>query len=152
MIGIGAAVLLTLGLWHAGAGEQPRSGAKADSAALLKRGEYLVTDVAHCGHCHTPQDARGQPDAAHQLQGATLPIQPKKKTDQWADKSPDITRSGLAGMWSEAEMVKFLMTGVDPEGNKPRPPMPIFRLHQEDAQAVTAYLRSQPGKKGPSAR
>src|SRR5690348_17362195 len=101
-------------------------------------GEYLVNEVAHCSHCHSPRGDKGQPDRARLLQGATLPIRPKEPTTDWADKSPDITKSGLAGMWSEADMVKFLTTGKNPEGEGPKPPMPVFRLHEEDARAVTA--------------
>jgi hypothetical protein len=52
-------------------------------------------------------------------------------------------------MWGEDDMVKFLTTGKNPEGEGPTPPMPVFRLHPDDARAVTAYLRSLPGKKGP---
>jgi len=103
--------------------------------------------VAHCGHCHTPQDDKGQPDRARLLQGATLWIRPKKKVEHWADKSPDITRSGLAGAWEESDMIKFLTTGKTSEGEHPTPPMPVFRLREQDARAVTLYLRSLPGKK-----
>jgi mono/diheme cytochrome c family protein len=150
-IGLGAVILMAAGTWLAPAGGQPppRAGAKGDDAALIKRGEYLVNEVAHCSHCHSHPGDKGQPDRARLLQGATLPIRPKQPTDHWADKSPDITRSGLAGMWSEADMVKFLTTGKNPEGEGPTPPMPVFRLHDEDARAVTLYLRSLPGKKTP---
>ncbi|MBI5424207.1 MAG: c-type cytochrome [Opitutae bacterium] len=34
------------------------------------------------------------------------------------------------------------MTGVKPDGSMPRPPMPQFRLSEEDARAVVAYLRA----------
>ena len=44
-------------------------------------------------------------------------------------------------------MVKFLTTGIDPGGNKARPPMPAFRLNGDDARAVAVYLRSLPGAK-----
>ena len=115
---------------------------------MLKQGAYLVNEVAHCSHCHTLQDAKGQPDRARLLQGATLPIKPKEQTENWADKSPDLTRSGLAGMWSEADMVKFLMTGTDPDGKKARPPMPAFRLNAGDARAVALYLKSLPAPNG----
>lgn len=147
-ISVGAAVLLAAGGWLAHAGGQPGTGAKRGDGDPIKRGEYLVNEVAHCTHCHSPRGDKGQPDKARLLQGATLPIRPKEPTNDWTDKSPDITKSGLAGMWSEADMVKFLMTGKDPEGEGPKPPMPVFRLHEEDARAVTAYLRSLPGKKG----
>src|SRR5437764_523247 len=31
-----------------------------DQAALIKRGDYLVNQVARCGDCHTPRNARGK--------------------------------------------------------------------------------------------
>src|SRR5690348_17854198 len=50
-------------------------------------GEYLVNEVAHCSHCHSPRGDKGQPDRARLLQGATLPIRPKEPTNDWTDKS-----------------------------------------------------------------
>ena len=147
-IGLAAFALLAAAIWQVSA--QDRPAAKGNDAMLIKHGEYLVTEVAHCGHCHTPQDAKGQPDQTRLLQGATLPFLPKEKTTNWAGKSPDITRSGLAGEWSEADMIKFLTTGLNPEDMKSMAPMPVFRLHKEDARAVALYLKSLPGKKGTS--
>jgi hypothetical protein len=141
-IEIGAAALLAAGAWHG------RAGGESGDADLVRRGEYLVNEVAHCTHCHTPHGGNGGHDRARLLQGATLPIRPKEPTKNWADRAPDITRSGLAGKWSEDEMVKFLTTGEDTDGEKPAPPMPVFRLHKDDARAVTLYLRSLPGKGG----
>jgi len=134
-----------------GAGYQEPGANKPGSpeaADLIRHGEYLVNEVAHCSHCHTPQDPNGQLDRSRLLQGATLPIVPKKKTENWADRSPDITSSGLAGKLSEEQLIKFLRTGVDPKGNTPRDPMPKFHLNGTDARAVTLYLRSLPGSKG----
>ncbi len=133
---LGVAAALAAGVCFARAADPPGAGRKGDDA-LLKHGEYLVTQVAGCTHCHTPH-----------LQGATLPIRPKEPTRNWADKAPDITRGGLAGKWSEADMVKFLTTGNNPDGADPVPPMPAFHLHEDDARAVAAYLRSLPGSKG----
>jgi mono/diheme cytochrome c family protein len=138
-------LLVAAVVWSAGAGEKPAPA--GDDTAVLKQGQYLAQDVAHCVHCHTPHDAKGEPDKVLLLQGADMEIRPKEKTEHWADESPDITRNGLAGKWSEAEMVKFLMTGVNPKGDKPTPPMPVFHFHEDDARAVTMYLRSVPGKK-----
>jgi len=147
--GIGVVVLVLAGMLSARAEEKSR--ARSGSAAntdLVKQGEYLVNEVAHCSHCHTPQDEKGRPDRSRLLQGATLPIRPKKDTENWAGKSPDITRSGVTGEWSKADMIKFLTTGKNPEGEGPTPPMPVFRLHKEDARAVSHYLKSLPGKGG----
>src|SRR5207244_9375309 len=116
-IALSCVSVLVLGLCYAGGDERlaPQAGEKGIEAAAIRHGEYLVTEVAHCGHCHTPQNDKGLPITSRQLQGATLQIMPKKKTAEWADQSPDITRSGLAGKWSEQDMVKFLMTGVNPD-------------------------------------
>jgi mono/diheme cytochrome c family protein len=140
--GAGVVAVLTAGVWVVHAAE-PKKGTD-DSP--VKRGEYLANEVAHCTHCHSPRDGKGQPDRGRLLQGATLPIRPKEPTKNWAEKSPDITRGGLAGRWSEADMVKFLTTGKNPDGEGPVSPMPVFHLHDDDAQAVALYLRSLPGK------
>jgi mono/diheme cytochrome c family protein len=146
---IGTAVLTAVGAWQAQAvpGSGAKKGGGPDTADLLKHGNYLVKGAILCSDCHTPQDDQGKPDLARLLQGATLPIRPKKETKTWADESPDITGSGLAGQWSEKEMVKFLTTGIDPDGKKARPPMPAFRLNARDARAVALYLKSLPGSK-----
>ncbi len=151
-IGIGTVLLLAAAGWLARAGGQPAPGKKAPGgdAALAQKGEYLVNRVGMCGDCHTPHDDQGQPDRARQFQGASLRIRPKAETKKWADEAPDITRSGMAGDWSEADLAKFLMTGKDPDGGEARPPMPAYRLNDADARAVAAYLRSLPGKKGPA--
>ena len=145
-IGVGA-VLLAAAVWLARAEGPPaaRADAKGDDDPV-KRGEYLALEVAHCGHCHTPPDAGGRPDRAKLLQGATLPIKPKDPKAEWADRSPDITKGGLAGQWGEAGMVRFLTTGKNPGGEGPTPPMPAFHLKPEDARAVARYLLTLPGK------
>jgi len=147
---IGIAILVAAGLWQVRANQVSEAKDRGTPAAsdLISHGEYLVSQVAQCGDCHTPRDTHGDPDQSRRLQGATLGIVPKQKTKDWADKSPDITGAGLAGMWSEREMIKFFTTGVNPDGEKATPPMPAFRLHESDARAVTLYLKSLPGKKG----
>jgi mono/diheme cytochrome c family protein len=128
------------------ADEKPKADAK-DDAALVKRGEYLVNQVALCGNCHTPRNAKGELDMARHLQGAEIGVTPKKKPKEWEDKAPDITMSGIAGDWGADKLVKFLTTGLNAEGEKADPPMPTYKLAPEDARAVTAYLRSLAGEK-----
>ncbi len=146
-LAFGITALAVVCLWQAGTGQE--SGAKKarrpDAGDLLKHGDYLVNRALLCADCHTPQDDQGQPDRTRMLRGTTLPIQPKKEMKKWADKSPDITGSGLAGQWSEEQMVHFLETGADPDGMKARPPMPAFRLSARDARAVAVYLKSLGG-------
>jgi hypothetical protein len=102
----GVVVLLVAGIWFAHAGQKPRVAkeVRGGDSALVKHGEYLVTAVVLCGDCHTPQGKNGKPDRTRLLQGARLTIKPKNPTKDWVDPAPDITRSGLAGMWSEADM------------------------------------------------
>lgn len=148
LLAVGVAVLVAAGLWHVRADQEFGTKPKPDAARLKEHGKYLVTAAILCVDCHTPHDDGGKPDKARALQGATLPIRPKKETKDWADKAPDITTSGLAGKWREDELVRFLTTGVDPDGMKARPPMPAFRLNRDDARAVAHYLQSLPGKRG----
>src|SRR5690242_3684241 len=89
---------------------------KPDAAALIKRGDYLVNQVARCGDCHTPRNAKGEPDLARNLQGAKIWFAPKVKPKEWEDEAPDITAGGVAGKWKEAELIKLLTTGRNPEG------------------------------------
>ena len=73
---------------------------------------------------------------------------PKVKQGEWEGHAPDITAAGKAGKWDEARMVKYLSGG----GKEAEPPMPAYHLSTEDAQAVTAYLRSLPGNGKAGAR
>lgn len=147
-IGLGGVAALIVAIWYSHAEEQ-RATATRDDAALTKHGEYLVNNVAHCGHCHTPPNDKGEPDTARFLQGGKLTIKPKDEKTSWAGEAPDITMNGLASRWTAEGMTKFLMTGEPPEGHKPVAPMPVYRLNNDDARAVTLYLRSLTGKKAP---
>jgi mono/diheme cytochrome c family protein len=110
--------------------------------AQIQRGAYLVNEVARCGDCHTPRNDKGQLDMAHHLEGAPLWFTAKTKFKKWENKVSDITASGFATKWSEEKLVKFLSSGEQVDM-----PMPAYKLTVEDAKAVTAYLRSLPGKK-----
>jgi mono/diheme cytochrome c family protein len=120
---VAVAVLVVVSAWQAPAKDRPvvRKEAPAGATDLVRHGEYLVNNVAHCVGCHTPRDATGKLDRSQLLQGAMVPVVPKQKTTNWAAMAPDITSSGLAGKLSEADIVKFLMTGVDPAGSHARP-------------------------------
>jgi mono/diheme cytochrome c family protein len=146
---IGIAIVVTVVIWQVQAAQEPTAKQKSgrDDASLRKHGDYLVNAAIVCGDCHTSQDDQGKPDRTRLLRGTILPIQPKKEIKNWAEESPDITGSGLAGMWSEEEMVKFLTTGIDPDGKKAKAPMPAFRLSASDARAVFLYLKTLPGPK-----
>jgi mono/diheme cytochrome c family protein len=139
-------VVLILTLLIGGAGSwrlHSMEAAQVDPGAQIKRGEYLVNEVARCIDCHTPRTVTGELDMTKLLQGAPTWFTPKiKPKGKWEDRAQDLTMSGLAGKWGEARLVKFLSTG-----QKADAPMPAYKLTVEDAKAVTAYLRSLPGKK-----
>jgi len=110
-----------------------------NQARLIAHGKYLVTRVAICGDCHSPHNQQGQEIPGRELQGTVLDFQPMHPVPGWFAASPPI--AGLEG-WTQAEAVKFLMTGVDRSSKHAGPPMPQYRFSRHDAEAVAAYLKS----------
>ena len=114
--------------------------AQSDKVA---RGKYLVEEVAKCGDCHTPKTSEGALDREKWLKGTTLDFQPMQPVKGWHKTSPDLTPgSRLWQRWAEAGLVKFLSTGLGPSGKSADPPMPMYKMTQEDAEAVVGYLKS----------
>ena len=114
--------------------------AQSDKVA---RGEYLVREVAKCGECHTPKTSEGVLDKEKWLKGTVLDFQPMQQVKGWHKTSPDLTSgSRLWQHWAEAGLVKFLTTGLGPSGKPADPPMPMYKITQEDAEAIVGYLKS----------
>ncbi len=126
---ITAAMILPLTVW-----------AKAPPATLIRHGRYLVRDVGICADCHTPRGAHGQYIRGEWLRGARLDLAPTHPMAGWQMHSSNLVR--LARRWTQAQWIRFLRTGIAPDGKHARPPMPQLRLSYRDALAVTAYLRS----------
>ncbi len=114
--------------------------APLDGDALLARGDYLVNNVVLCGDCHTPMTAQG-PDLSRRLQGGPNLTTPTVEIP-WATEVPSI--AGIPAHYTEEQFVAFLQTGARPDGSYPRPPMPPYRLNEDDARAVAAYIRTLP--------
>jgi mono/diheme cytochrome c family protein len=114
-------------------------------ARKIARGKYIVENVGMCADCHSPRNERGEFVQARWLQGSHLDFAPTVPMPAWASASKPI--AGLPSL-SEAEAVKFLQTGVLPNGQSPRPPMPPYRMSHDDAEAVAAYLKSLGTKQG----
>jgi mono/diheme cytochrome c family protein len=108
-------------------------------AAQIARGEYLVKQIGKCGDCHTPFNDHGEYVMDKWLQGKKLEFGPLTPMPVWADTSPNI--AGLPG-WDSAKAVQFFETGLAPNGQPARPPMPAYNMTREDAEAVVAYLKS----------
>lgn len=106
---------------------------------VLDRGAYLGEVVGHCGECHTERDALGRPKRARALQGAPGPPY----------AAPDLTPTAL-GSWSDADLLAFLETGIEPDGDVTGRGMRhvirdgTARLTEDDRRALVAWLRSVP--------
>lgn len=116
------------------------TGNATSDQSSIERGMYIVHHVAMCVYCHTPKDADGRLDDRQLLAGAPIPVESPFRRVKWSFQAPKI--AGLPGGWTEGDLVRFLQTGVTPTGRTPQPPMPPFRMNEEDARAVAAYLKS----------
>ena len=109
------------------------------SKQQIAHGEYLVKGIAGCGDCHTPMNEKGELIQEKWLQGTKLFFAPTVPIPNWADTSVNI--AGLPG-WDHQKAVQLLMTGLAPNGQPARPPMPQYHMNRADAEAVVAYLES----------
>ena len=116
----------------------PQTASAPTEAELVARGDYLVNGVVLCGDCHTPRLETGAPDETRKLQGGMLPPAPPP----FASVAPPL--AGIPANFTQEQFTSFLQTGVRPDGSQPRPPMPPYRLNEDDARAVTAYIATLP--------
>ena len=91
-----------------------------------------------CGDCHTPRGEGGALDETRKLQGNDIGAGPPG----FANIAPPL--AGAPAGYSEEQFIAFLQTGVRPDGSQPRPPMPPYRLNEDDARAVAAYIATLP--------
>ncbi len=131
-----AAALLAITIVGHSAAAQGKSGSKQRQIA---HGEYLVKAIGQCGDCHSPMNAKGEFIPGQWLQGKKLEFAPTVAMQVWADTSPNI--AGLPG-WDHEKAIEFFMTGLAPNGQPARPPMPMYKMNRADAEAVVAYLES----------
>lgn len=134
------ALILLSGTLALAQGQKAQPQSKPTSVGTVARGKYIVESVAVCAQCHTPRDYDGNPDRSHWLQGSSVPFNPVRPDPNWPLTAPRI--GGFPLPASDGDMVKLLTTGIWTNGEHLRPPMPQFRLSQEDAEAVVAYLKS----------
>jgi mono/diheme cytochrome c family protein len=116
----------------------------ADETAVA-RGQYLVA-IAGCGDCHTPGHFLGKPDEGRLLGGSDVGFEiPGLGAFFGPNLTPD-AKTGL-GVWTEADIVAAITTGVRPDGRELAPAMPwrgYAALTPGDASAIAAYLKSLP--------
>jgi mono/diheme cytochrome c family protein len=108
---------------------------------LIERGRYLAHDVAMCVICHSPKNDRGQVVRGSEFRGDAIPVDsPFPRSLDWADFAPAL---GPLVNGAETDVYRLLTTGIWPRTGKPaQGPMPPFRLADEDARAVIAYLKT----------
>ena len=136
MIVTGAAGLLAMTIVNNSSAAPGKSSSKQQQIA---HGEYLVKAIGQCGDCHTPMNEKGEFIEGKWLQGKKLEFASIVPMPVWADTSPNI--AGLPG-WDHEKAVQFFMTGLAPNGQPARAPMPQYKMNRADAEAVVAYLQS----------
>jgi mono/diheme cytochrome c family protein len=139
-IKIGSALLvLTFASLAADTNNSVQPQSPSYTPAQIQRGQYLVEHVAMCADCHTPKTDAGAYDRSQWLLGDMVDIKPVEKRP-FALVAPMI--AGLPNFPTDAQALKFFITGTNEVGKLALAPMPQFRFNQEDATAVVAYLRS----------
>ncbi|MEM9277417.1 MAG: cytochrome c [Pseudomonadota bacterium] len=115
-----------------------------DDDPVLKRGQYLVEVLGHCGECHTPRGMGGYGglDKSNWLAGGPAP--------EGDGKIPNITphESGI-GSWSEDDIVYYLESGFTPDfdsvgGSMVSVQQNMAKLPKSDLEAIAQYLKAVP--------
>jgi mono/diheme cytochrome c family protein len=116
----------------------------ASGETLVERGAYLVNSVMVCHNCHTPRGPQGL-DLSRALSGGSQVFDEPAFKVSGSNITPD-KDTGI-GNWTDAELKRFLVSGVRPNGTKVAPIMPTefyTVLTARDLDALAAYLRSVP--------
>jgi hypothetical protein len=141
---LGAALILVLA--HAAGPHAQAARATAGTGARstsgnIEHGRYIVEHVAHCGECHSGRDGRGTIIETERFMGGLIPFAPPWPND-WAMRAP--RNKGLPG-YDDALARRLLTQGsIGRNGAQLRPPMPRFRMTDNDAADVIAFMRSLP--------
>lgn len=131
------AMLLSAAGWSSSSTPVAATAQPAASSANVEHGKYLVTHVAMCVECHSPRDESGTIIPGREFTGAPIPVAP---LPDWATRAP--RNRGLLG-YDDRQAMRLLMEGaIARDGSQLKPPMPRFRMSNEDAMDVIAYLRS----------
>ena len=111
----------------------------AASADDIARGKYIVENVAKCTECHSPRVQNEELAKGLSLSGAKLEFKPITPNASWAESAPNIR--GIKGYNEKAAMTLF-STGIAKNYGELAPPMPSYKMTEDDADAVYKYLRS----------
>ncbi len=106
---------------------------------LVERGRTFVFNTGMCIDCHSPRDEKGQFIEDKHLMGSVLSFAPHRPDALGAGR-PDDRRPGRFHHGTGGQIPDDRRNA--PAAWRPRPPMPAYRLDEEDAKAVVAYLKS----------
>jgi mono/diheme cytochrome c family protein len=122
--------------------EEARDAPAPQAGATAEYGEYLARHVALCADCHTPRSGiRAEPQLDRLFAGTADP--PDGFPANPANLTPD-SATGI-GLWSEADFLAAIRTGVNPAGAELHPFMPwrqFRRMNDDDLRAIYRYLRT----------
>jgi len=135
-----------LGLWQlAFLDPEPVVDLPVEATALVRRGQYLVEGLGHCGECHTPRrlGGLGGLDTSRWLGGGPAP--------EGRGRIPNITPAGAIADWSEDDIATYLETGFTPDfdsagGSMAEVVQNIAKLPAADRDAIAAYLKAVPAR------
>lgn len=136
-----------LGLWKMLYLDDAPIVALANPDTQLKRGQYLVEAMGHCGECHTPRGTFGGLDKSQWLAGAV-----SAEVDGQGKRGivPNITsgEGGISG-WSAGDIAYGLESGFTPDFDSMGGAMTdvianTSRLTASDREAIAAYLKAIP--------
>lgn len=116
----------------------------------LKRGQYLVEAMGHCGECHTPRGTFGGLDKSQWLAGAV-----SAEVDSQGKRGivPNITGGeGGISSWSAGDIAYGLESGFTPDFDSMGGAMTdvianTSKLEPSDREAIAAYLKAIPAHK-----
>src|SRR5262249_17601188 len=125
-----AVYLLSDGKLNARSSTAAQSVNVPSDTASIQRGQHLAGAIAVCTQCHAPN-----------LGG---PVIEDDRSARVA--APNLTRGGVGGALSDADMARAIRGGVDPSGRLlwGMPSDDYSQLSDADLGALIAYLRSLP--------
>jgi mono/diheme cytochrome c family protein len=102
-------------------------------------GAYLAEHALMCIQCHSPREESGNLIPSQFFMGAPIPVTPPSWGRDWALVAPRI--AGIPG-YAGKDALRLLTQGIARTGAQPRPPMPPFRLSDQDAHDIYSFLIS----------
>jgi len=127
----------------------PKVGAAANlkielTPEKIARGKYLANHVSVCIDCHSTRDF-------NYYAGPIVPGTEGKGGMEFPDAAgtfyPRNLTPAALGNWTDGEIVRAIVSGVDKDGAAlfPMMPYPIAnQMAQDDVEAIVAYLRTLP--------